>query len=56
MFPIIQKYSALYDFDAIIPTDAIGGDGIGQLLEEFKQSMKEEYQELIDELHYLKHG
>ena len=41
LFPIIQKYSALYDFDAIVPTDALAGDGIENLLEEFKKHAKE---------------
>ena len=49
LFPIIQKYNALYDFDAIIPTDAIGGDGIEQLLEQFKSYAKESVHYFGDE-------
>lgn len=41
LFPIIEKYSSEYDFDAIIPVSAKTGDGVSVLLEEIKKYLIE---------------
>ena len=41
LFPIIEKYSEEFDFDAIIPVSARTGDGIEILLEEIKKYLIE---------------
>ena len=41
LFPIIEKYSQAFDFDAIIPVSAKTGDGVDILLEEIKKYLIE---------------
>ena len=41
LFPIIEKYSEEFDFDAIIPVSAKTGDGVDILLEEIKKYLIE---------------
>jgi len=41
LFPIIEKYSSEFDFDAIIPVSAKTGDGVSVLLEEIKKYLTE---------------
>ncbi len=41
LFPIIEKYSEAFDFDAIIPVSAKTGDGVSVLLDEIKKYLIE---------------
>ena len=41
LFPIIEKYSEEFDFDAIIPVSAKTGDGVSVLLDEIKKYLIE---------------
>jgi len=40
ILPIIERYSHIHDFDAIIPISARKGDGIAELLKEFEKYAK----------------
>ncbi len=41
LLPIIQKYSSLLPFEAVIPISALTGDGVNELLNEIKRLLPE---------------
>jgi GTP-binding protein Era len=41
LLPMIQKYSSLLPFEAVIPISALTGDGVGELLDEIKRLLPE---------------
>jgi GTP-binding protein Era len=41
LLPMIQKYSILLPFEAVIPISALTGDGVGELLDEIKRLLPE---------------
>ncbi len=41
LFELITKYTALFDFDSVIPVSAIQGDGIDIIIDEAKSYLKE---------------